>query len=118
MDPIIKKGDALLREKNLKRANFKCEMCGTDQDRLDNHHLLPKSVYPQHRFRPENTTILCRKKCHYEAEVFPERFLSEAVLIPRLRDRVLWRDEHNKIGMNPVEVDYEGMFEVLNQSEI
>jgi len=113
MHDAVKKGDALLREMNLKRADFKCEVCGTDQDTLDNHHFLPKSVYPQHRFNPDGTAILCRRRCHFEAENYPDQFLASAVQIERLQDRVLWHDINKGIGKYPSEVDYDDMFDDL-----
>jgi len=112
MSSYIKKGDILLKKHNLIRANNRCELCGATFE-LDNHHLLPKSVYPQWRFEKRNTVILCRRKCHNLAENFPIEFARIFKEKVRFKERVKWVEEHAGIGKYPTEVNWEEMFDNL-----
>jgi hypothetical protein len=116
MNPFVEKGDAELRERNLVRAYGRCELCGSTHE-PDNHHLLPKSVYPQHRFEKMNTAILCRRKCHNMAENFPTAFTEAIQDKANFQERIQWVDEHKGIGKYPAEVDYEEMYETLMSEE-
>ncbi len=107
MKPVIIKGDRLLKQICLLRAEHRCEKCTSSLHELDPHHLLPKSVYPQHRHNPENIVILCRRKCHNLAELNPVKFLAEIRLKLNLKDRVVFYDENKDINPHPVSVDYE-----------
>jgi hypothetical protein len=116
MNEFIKKGDKELRKRNLARAGNRCELCPSTYQ-LDNHHLLPKSIYPQHRFEPMNTVILCRLKCHDMAENHPIDFAEEFETNANLQDRADWVNEHKGIGKYPSSVDYEKMYNELMESE-
>ena len=116
MIDFVEKGDTELRKRNLHRTRGRCELCGSNYQ-PDNHHLLPKSVYPQHRFEKMNTAILCRRRCHNMAENFPMEFTEAIKDKPAFRERVQWVSDHKKIGMHPSEVDYEAMYNELMESE-
>ena len=114
MNKYIKPGEILLRQIALRRAGNQCEMC-RDTYMLDNHHLLPKSEYPQHRLNPKGTVILCRMKCHDLAENHPKEFLAAARLNDNLVDRMIWFDQNRCIGKHPAKVDYEKHYLALQE---
>ena len=116
MDIFTLDGDKELRKRNLARAGDRCELCGSTYQ-PDNHHLLPKSVYPQHRFEKMNTTILCRLKCHNLAENHPEDFADAIAGKANFQERIEWVDEHRGIGKYPSEVDWEKMYNELMNEE-
>jgi hypothetical protein len=116
MTDFVQKGDKELRKRNLARAGNRCELCG-DTYEPDNHHLLPKSVYPQHRFEKMNTAILCRRVCHNMAENFPLKFADAIKDKPAFQERAEWVNDHKGIGKYPSKVDYEKMYDVLMESE-
>jgi hypothetical protein len=116
MTDFVKKGDTELRKRNLERAGGRCELCSSDYQ-PDNHHLLPKSVYPQHRFKAINTAILCRRRCHNMAENFPIEFEEAIFDKPAFHERVEWVNDNKGIGKYPSEVDYEEMYNELMESE-
>ena len=116
MKAIVKKGDKLIREYSLMRAGCRCELCNTDRDDLDSHHLLPKSVYPQHRHNPNNIAILCRRECHIMAEDHPEEFAEQAAESGRFADRLQWADDHRDTDKYPTEVDYEENVRMLREA--
>jgi hypothetical protein len=112
MNPIIKKGDEELKKRNLERAGNKCELCNSTYQ-LDNHHLMPKSIYPQWRFEEMNTAILCRFRCHSLAENHPTDFANAIEMKANFHERIQWVNEHTGIGKYPADVDYEAMYEKL-----
>jgi hypothetical protein len=116
MTDFVKKGDQELRKRNLERAGNRCELCKSNY-MLDNHHLLPKSVYPQHRFEPRNTAILCRFRCHNLAENHPLDFAEAIENNEAFRERVEWVSEHKGIGKFSYDCDYEEMYNELMESE-
>ena len=109
MSSIIKQGAKLRRLLSLKRADYRCELCRKviGQSRLDDHHLLPKSVYPQHRFELQNSAILCKMECHPLAENDPEEFERRAIKFEKLRPRIIWARSNRGINKYPVEVDHD-----------
>lgn len=116
MTDFVKKGDQELRKRNLERAVNRCELCKSTY-MLDNHHLLPKSVYPQHRFEKMNTAILCRFRCHNLAENRPTDFANAIEMHPAFTQRIMWVNDHTGIGKYPRDIDYEEMYNVLMGSE-
>ena len=117
MNPFIKKGDKILRERNLARAGNKCELCSSTYQ-PDNHHLLPKSIYPQHRFEKMNTAILCRFRCHNLAENHPTDFAEAIQMKANFQERIHWVNEHTGIGKHPAEVEWEEMYnELMSEDE-
>jgi len=112
MNNFIPLGDQLLRKRNLERAGDRCELCNSAYC-LDNHHLLPKSIYPQWRFEEMNTAILCRFKCHNLAENHPTDFLNEIEMKANFTERIMWVNEHMGIGKYPAEINYEEMYKEL-----
>lgn len=115
--PFVAKGDKLRREKALVRAGYRCELgCRVfGKHNLQDHHLLPKSVYPQHRFKLINSAILC-VTCHDTAENDPDRFEEKALQSPALRDRMLWALENTGVDKYPTEVDYEENVRLLKEA--
>lgn len=116
MKPIIKEGDKLIRERSLMRAGHRCELCTTTRDELDTHHMLPKTVYPQHRYKLENTAMLCRLKCHNMAENHPDQFADEIARTGRLTDRLQWANDNEGIDKYPIDVDDEENVRLLKEA--
>lgn len=115
MNPIIKNGDLLLKRWCLERADFRFEMCDTQTDHIDPHHILPKSVYPQHRHNPENIAVLCRSECHNFAETKPRAFMKAARTKHKLQNRIMFYDKNKGINPNPPYVDIYGPVEKLKE---
>lgn len=111
MKPIIKKGDALRRNLSLARASDRCEVCTCDFNLAD-HHVLPKSVYPQHRFNKNNSVILC-VPCHEMIELNREVLLVHMRARPRFDDRLNFYRTNEGINKNPPTIDYEKQYEDL-----
>ena len=45
------------------QAGYKCVICGSNE-KLESHHIKPRSLYPEHEFNIENGLCLCHK-CHF-----------------------------------------------------
>ena len=117
MQTIIIKGEKLLRDICLTRAGFKCELCD-DTFLLDMHHILPKSIYAQHRLQPMNIIILCRLQCHNVAERYPVEFMKKFLESTILPERVSWILKNIDVNRYPTEVNYEAQYEkLLTQQE-
>lgn len=112
MHELIIQGLPILKAKCLERAGYKCEVSGRNPVILDNHHILPKSVYPQWYLEPMNMIILSRE-WHVVAEEHAEEFLEGLKRNPKLADRVAWVEEHRGINKYPIDIDYRGMFDKL-----
>ncbi len=111
MKTIILRGDKIHRQMALERAGNQCELCWNSYH-LENHHVLPKSVYPQHRFNFFNSCILC-PVCHNMIELEPIILTKHMETRLQFRDRLSWYKENTGIGKNPTEVDYEKQFKEL-----
>jgi hypothetical protein len=113
---VIKEADKYLYAFCLVRADYKCEKCGNRTDDQDPHHILPKSVYPQHRHNPSNIAILCRRKCHIMAEDHPQQFALEIALCGNLDERHTWALENVGKNKYPIDVDYDENFRFLMET--
>jgi len=49
----------------LARGVFRCEACGVIEDRLEAHHVIPRSQRPDLEYEPTNIRFLCRA-CHHD----------------------------------------------------
>jgi hypothetical protein len=116
MEQVVKDGDVVLKKRNLERAGNKCELCNSTYQ-LDNHHLLPKSIYPQWRFEKMNTAILCRFRCHNLAENHPTDFANAIQMKANFTQRIMWVNEHTGIGKYPTEINYGEMYDELMRDE-
>lgn len=117
MNKHTRKLDDFLRKICLDRVGNKCEVCGNGGT-LDPHHVLPKSVYPQHRGQPMNIVVLCRIDCHGKAEGADGRewLLGEMIDSQRFYERMDFYADNVEVNKYPTEVDYEKQLEDLKAS--
>lgn len=54
----------------LARGVFRCEACGVIEDRLEAHHVIPRSQRPDLEYDPANIRFLCRA-CHHDRHPGP-----------------------------------------------
>lgn len=53
----------------LERDNYKCRVCGSNQGKLDVHHITDRTELPNDGYVKENGITLC-ENCHIKAERF------------------------------------------------
>ena len=62
------------------RDNFTCRKCGQKGNKLNSHHILSFTEYPEYKFNIDNGITLCRK-CHKEFHrLYGIRYISKLQL--------------------------------------
>lgn len=60
------------RKSVFERDNYTCQECGYKGDKLEPHHIKPKSIYPDLVFEVSNGLTLC-KSCHRKTDSYGKR---------------------------------------------
>lgn len=58
-----------LRNTMFAEADYKCLACGVRGGRLELHHLMPVSLFPEYMYNKENIMVLCRT-CHTKTDTY------------------------------------------------
>ena len=84
-----------VRVNALKEAGGKCMVCDKDSGKLDTHHILPRSFYPNFIYCPENLIILC-SSCHkWSKNSFHKNpFVAVMWLFRNLPKKFYWCERH------------------------
>lgn len=74
-----------------------CARCKRNRESVCGHHILPKSVYPEHRLNEKNIIPLCFM-CHGTAHDHPKEF-TEWLAVAR-PEQHKWAEDnrHHRIG--------------------
>lgn len=59
--PCYESGISYWRSAVLMRDNFKCQKCGSSDNKLNVHHIIPYMVNTKHRFDIKNGITICQK---------------------------------------------------------
>lgn len=81
-----------LRVELFEASNYCCLACGKKGGKIELHHLLPVSLFPEYMFNKENVIILCRS-CHTKTDTYG---------LSLVRKRGEFREQLSKLTLSQV----------------